>query len=144
MPAFRRNLGGETEIVVPTDEFKSPAQFDETEKFLRKKDLRRDPSFNSHVFAVIADAKSQVFIIGLGDRIEDLGSISGMNPDTASLPDPASLVVVEDTKPDKAVQKVETARSKQFGDTVEVVDYDYNDGTSDSCDFSAQVVSTTG
>src|SRR5208282_4174599 len=45
-----------------------------------------------------------------------------MNLDTASLPDPASFVVVEDAKPNKAVQKVETARSKQSGDTIEVVE----------------------
>src|SRR6516164_5373941 len=122
MPALRLDLGGEAEIVVPTDEFKSSAQFDEAQKLLREEDLRRDPSFHDYVLPVIVDGEGQPLIVDLRNRVEDLSAIAGMNPYTASLPDPASLVVVEDTKPDKAVQQVETARSEQVGDTVEVIE----------------------
>jgi len=103
MPAFRLDRGGEAEIVVPSDKFKSSARFDEAKKFLREKHLRGNPSFNSDFFPVIVDGESQPFIVGLRDRVEHFGAIAGVNPHTASLPSPTSFVVVKHAKPDKAV-----------------------------------------
>ena len=86
------------------EEFETSTQFDEAEKLLREKHLCRDPSFNGHFFTVIVDSEGQPFIVGLRDGVEHLGTIAGMDPHTASLPDPASFVIVENPKPDKSVQ----------------------------------------
>ena len=101
--AFRLDRCGKAEIVIPADKFKPPAQLDEAEKLLREEDLRRDPSFNVHVFPVIVDGEGQAFVVCLRYRIEQLGAIAGMHSHPVSLPSPASPVVVENAKPDKAV-----------------------------------------
>src|SRR5208282_620034 len=85
-------------------------------------DLRRDPSFYDQVLAVIVDGEGQTLVIGLRYRIEQLGTIAGVHPHTAPSPGPASLVVVENPKPDKAVQQIETARSEEAGEAVEMVE----------------------
>ena len=103
MPAVGLDQCGKAEIVIPADEFKSSTQFDEAEKLLREEDLRRDPSFNDHVFAVIVDGEGQAFVVCLRYRIEHLGAIAGVHSHPISLPGPASPVVVENPKPDKAV-----------------------------------------
>jgi len=91
MPAFGLDRRGEAEVIKPPNKFKPPARLDQTKKLLREKDLRRDPSFNSHVFAVIFDGESQPFVVGLCDRVEKLGTIAGAHPHAAFAPGPASL-----------------------------------------------------
>ena len=103
MPALRPDFLGEAKVVVPADEFESPAQFNEAEKLLWKKDFGRDSSFNDHVVPMIIDGKSQRFIVGLRGQVDHLSAIAGVYPHTVSFPNPASLVVVENTKPNKAV-----------------------------------------
>ena len=103
MPALRPDFRGKAEIVVPADEFESPAQFNEAEKLLREKDFGRDSSFNDHAVSVIIDRESQTFIVGLCNLVDHLSSIAAVYPHTVSLPNPASLVIVKNTKPDKAV-----------------------------------------
>ena len=103
VPALRPDFRGEAEIVVPADEFELSAQLNEAEKLLREKDFGGDSSFNDHVVPVIVDGESQTFIIGLRDQVDHLSSIAGVYPHTVSLSNPASLVAVKNTKPDKAV-----------------------------------------
>src|SRR6266851_3952643 len=122
MPAIRLELCGETEIVVPADKFKSSAEFDEAEELLWKEDFRGDPSFDDDVLAVIIDGKGQTLVIGLRHRVEQFGTVACVYSHTAFLPRPASLVVVENAKPDKAVQQVEAARREQAGDAIEVIE----------------------
>jgi len=103
VPAVRPGFRGEAKIVVPADEFESPAQFNKAEKLLREKDFGWDSSFNDHAVSVIIDGESQTFILRLRNLVDHLSSIAGVYPHTVSLSNPASLVVVKNTKPDKAV-----------------------------------------
>src|SRR6516164_4119446 len=104
MPAVRLELRGEAEIIVPADEFEPSAELDEAEELLREKDFRRDPPFDDHILTMIIDREGQTLVIGLRDRIEQLGTVAGVYGHTRFPPDPASPVVVEHAKPDKAVQ----------------------------------------
>src|SRR5260370_41862463 len=121
MPAIRLELCGETEIIVPAHKFESSAEFDEAEELLWEKDLRGDPSFDDDVLAVIIDGEGQTLVIDLRHRVEQFGTVAGVYCHAAFLPRPASLVVVENPKPHKAVQQVESPGRKQIGDAIEVV-----------------------
>src|SRR5712671_1746367 len=122
MPPIRLELCGEAEIIVPADEFEPFTQLDQAEKLLRKKDLCGDPSFDDRLPAVVIHSEGQAFVVALRDRIEQLGTIAGAHRHPALPPGPASLVVVKNAKPHKAVQQVEAARREQAGDAIEVVE----------------------
>src|SRR5437870_4373423 len=83
MPTLRLDLCGEAEIIVPADEFKSPAALDQGKKLLRKKNFYEDPPFDSHVDAVIIDAEGEKLIVGLGNRINHFGAVAGSDDDAA-------------------------------------------------------------
>src|SRR6516164_9820457 len=122
MPAFRLDRRGEAEIVVPANKFKPPACLYQTEKLLREEHLRRNSSFDGHVLAAIADGKCQTLVVGLRHRIKNLRTIAGVHAHAVLSPGPASLVFVENSKPDKAVQQIQSARSQETGKTVEMVE----------------------
>src|SRR5271166_4068868 len=102
--ALGLQLRRKAEIIIPADEFESPAELYQGQEFLREKDLGGNPAVDDRRRPVVIDGESQALVISLRDRIGQLGAVAGMYGHSAFAPGPASLVVVENPKPDEAVQ----------------------------------------
>src|SRR6516162_4829235 len=104
MPALRLQFCGKAEVVVTAEEFEPSAELYQGQELLGKKYLGRDPAVDDHGLSMIIDSEGQAFVIGLRHRVGQLSAVAGMYRHPTFAPGPASLVVMKNPKPDKAVQ----------------------------------------
>src|SRR5580693_8590683 len=71
---------------------------------------------------MVIDCEGQTLVIGLQYRIGQFGAVAGMYGHPAFAPGPASLVVVNTPKPEKAVQYVQSPWREHGCHPVEVVE----------------------
>src|SRR4051812_21532034 len=102
--SVRLQFRGKAEIIVPAEEFEPSAELYERQKFLRKKYLGENPPVDDHGLSIVIYGEGQTFVIGLRHRIGEFGAVAGTHRHPAFAPGPAAFVVVENPKPDKAIQ----------------------------------------
>ena len=90
MAAPRRHRGVEVKIVEPADEFEIAAGLDKAPEFLREEDLGRHPALDLMHRAVVVDIEGHAFVVGLGNRVDNLGAVAHPHRDAATPPRPGS------------------------------------------------------
>src|SRR5215207_4181988 len=104
VPTFRPQRRRKVEIVEPAGELETAAELDQGQELLREEDLGRDPAFDAVARAVVADVERDELVVGLGDRIDQLGTVSHAHADLAAPSAPAPPVVAPDLEPHDAVE----------------------------------------
>src|SRR3954452_14095709 len=88
MSAFGRYRRVQVEIVEPADELER-AGLDEAEELLREEDLGRYPALDLVDRAAVVHVEGDELVVGLRDRIVDLGAVGHPHRYAAAPPRPA-------------------------------------------------------